>query len=283
MCEVELSRRGLRFMDVGHGWTVESFGLSTASGWEPDSSAEISENVREYLAEVDGKREFFKGVPMNTNMCMSSPGGRALFANAVADYVESHTNVDIISIALADNHHNHCECAECRKKTPSDWFVVMLNDIDDELTRRSLSSRVVFPAYYETMWPPVSERIKNEDRFILMFCPLNRDYKSSFDGVPEDARVREFRLNDPAMKIPSEIDEFSLFLREWQKVYGGACFAFGGFMLLLEFLLHIAFGLPGIGTWSPYPLIVFALLGATLIIFAICPKFREPLERKFFL
>lgn len=66
-------------------------------------------------------------------------------------------------------------------------------------------------------------------------------------------------------------------------IYGGACFAFGGFMLFLEFLLHIAFGLPGIGTWSPYPLIVFALLGATLIILAICPKFREPLERKFFL
>jgi len=66
-------------------------------------------------------------------------------------------------------------------------------------------------------------------------------------------------------------------------IYGGACLAMGGFMLLLEFLMHITFGLPGIGTWSPYPLIVFALLGATLIILAICPKFREPLERKFFL
>lgn len=66
-------------------------------------------------------------------------------------------------------------------------------------------------------------------------------------------------------------------------IYGGASFAFGGFMLLLEFLLHITFGLPGIGTWSPYPLIAFALLGATLIILAICPKLREPLERKFFL
>ena len=66
-------------------------------------------------------------------------------------------------------------------------------------------------------------------------------------------------------------------------IYGGACLALGGFMLLLEFLLHITFGLPGIGTWSPYPLIVFTLLGVTLIILAICPKFREPLERKFFL
>ena len=66
-------------------------------------------------------------------------------------------------------------------------------------------------------------------------------------------------------------------------IFGGACIALGGFTLLLEFLLHITFGLPGIGTWSAYPLIVFFLLGITLIIIAICPSFRESLERKFFI
>lgn len=66
-------------------------------------------------------------------------------------------------------------------------------------------------------------------------------------------------------------------------IYGGACIALGGFMLLLEYLLHITFGLPGIGTWSPYPLIVFSLLGANLILVALCPPLRESLERKFFL
>lgn len=66
-------------------------------------------------------------------------------------------------------------------------------------------------------------------------------------------------------------------------IYGGALLAFGGFMLLLEFLLHITFGLPGVGTWSPYPLIVFSLLGLTMILVGICPPLRESLERKFFL
>ena len=66
-------------------------------------------------------------------------------------------------------------------------------------------------------------------------------------------------------------------------IYGGACLALGGSMLLLEHLLHITFGLPGFGTWSLYPLIVFSLLGATLITLAICPTLRESLERKFFL
>jgi len=66
-------------------------------------------------------------------------------------------------------------------------------------------------------------------------------------------------------------------------IYGGAFLALGGFMLLLEFLLHITFELPGVGTWSPYPLIVFSLLGLTMILVGVCPPLRESLERKFFL
>ena len=66
-------------------------------------------------------------------------------------------------------------------------------------------------------------------------------------------------------------------------VFGGASLAMGGFMVLLEYLLHITFGLPGVGTWSFYPLIVFFLLGAALILIAIVPSFRESLSRKFFI
>lgn len=66
-------------------------------------------------------------------------------------------------------------------------------------------------------------------------------------------------------------------------VFGGASLALGGFTVLLEYLLHITFGLPGVGTWSFYPLIVFFLLGTALILIAIVPSFRESLSRKFFI
>ena len=66
-------------------------------------------------------------------------------------------------------------------------------------------------------------------------------------------------------------------------IYGGMCLALGGFMMLLEFFLHITFGLPGVGTWSLYPLVVFSILGLTLILIGSCPPLRESLERKFFL
>ena len=65
-------------------------------------------------------------------------------------------------------------------------------------------------------------------------------------------------------------------------VFGGASLAMAGFMVLLEFLLHITFGLPGIGTWSFYPMSVFGLLGIGLILIAIVPSFRESLSKKFF-
>ena len=66
-------------------------------------------------------------------------------------------------------------------------------------------------------------------------------------------------------------------------IFGGAMIAFGAFQPLLEFLLHITFGLPGFGTWSPYPLITLVLLGLLIILTAILRPMREAFGRKFFI
>lgn len=64
-------------------------------------------------------------------------------------------------------------------------------------------------------------------------------------------------------------------------ILGGAFIAFGGFMLLIEFLLGLTFGV-GFNGWSFYPLCVFLLLGGALIYFAINSSAREMIERKLF-
>ena len=64
-------------------------------------------------------------------------------------------------------------------------------------------------------------------------------------------------------------------------ILGGAVIAFGGFMLLIEFLLGLTFGV-GFNGWSFYPLCVFLLLGGALIYFAINSSAREMIERKLF-
>ena len=64
-------------------------------------------------------------------------------------------------------------------------------------------------------------------------------------------------------------------------IIGGAFMALGIFMLLIEFLMKIAFGLRFIG-WSIYPLVALFMFGGLLIYFAINSGAREMIERKMF-
>ena len=64
-------------------------------------------------------------------------------------------------------------------------------------------------------------------------------------------------------------------------IYGGGFILFGGLIMLMEFLMKVAFGIHFIG-WSIYPLVVFVLLGSVLIYVAINSVAREVLERKLF-
>ncbi len=64
-------------------------------------------------------------------------------------------------------------------------------------------------------------------------------------------------------------------------IKGGVFMALGAFMLLIEFLLGLTFGLRFIG-WSIYPLVVLFLFGGLLIYFAINNAAREIMERKLF-
>ena len=64
-------------------------------------------------------------------------------------------------------------------------------------------------------------------------------------------------------------------------IVGGTLIALGGFMLLVEYLMYITFGIWPIG-WSVYPLVVLFLFGGQLIYFAINRSAWEILKRKLF-
>ena len=65
-------------------------------------------------------------------------------------------------------------------------------------------------------------------------------------------------------------------------ITGGTFVALGGFMLLLEYLLHLTFPSQRFAGWSVYPLVALLLLGGFLIFLGICRPARESMERKFF-
>ena len=66
-------------------------------------------------------------------------------------------------------------------------------------------------------------------------------------------------------------------------IFGGATIAVGLFMLLLEYLIKITFGLGEMIGWSFIPMSALVLIGGFLIFLAICRPAREVVERKMFI
>lgn len=64
-------------------------------------------------------------------------------------------------------------------------------------------------------------------------------------------------------------------------ILGGAFMVSGVFVLLVEFLIKLTFGLPFMG-WSIYPLVVLFLFGGFMILVAADGTVREMIERKLF-
>lgn len=143
MCEVEIAKRGLQFHDMGHGWTADPYGLSSDDQWTVHDS-EVDESIREHVALFRGKRQLFCGVALNTQVCMSNPKTRSIMVEAVVDYAKKHENATYIHVWLADGNRNHCECEECQKLRPSDYYLMIMHELDERLTECGLDTRIMF-------------------------------------------------------------------------------------------------------------------------------------------
>ena len=208
---VEIKKRGLSFHDVGHGWTNAPLGLEehTKEGQEP-------EDVKQYMATVKGRPRMLWGSAANTQLCYSNPVVRTKMANCIADYAENHPEVDVIHFWLADGARNHCDCDACMQKRPSDWYVMILNELDDVLISRNLKTKIVFLAYIDLLWAPVQEKIKNLDRVILMLAPIGRNYVESYADVHNLPEEILYVRNE--MKNPVSVEENVAHLKRWQAV-----------------------------------------------------------------
>ena len=215
-CEAELSKRGLEFHDMGHGWTAEPFGIDTTDGWVA-GDGKIPPESKDFVAMMEGERKLYLNTGLDTNFCMSNPAARKKVVDSVCDYAEKSTNVDYLHVWLADGSNNHCECEECQKKIPSDFYVILMNEIDEELTRRNLATRIVFICYVDTTWAPEVEVIKNPDRFSLLVAAISRDYSKrvdtdiDFDSIELKPFVRNRNV------LPSTVNEYIKHGNMWRE------------------------------------------------------------------
>ena len=220
-----VKRRGMVLHRVGHGWTAESLGYEGLGWWK--SEREPDEETRGLLAQVNGKRDFFGNVPINTELCYSNPKAFRGLVEEVVGYARQHPDVDALHFWLSDATNNFCECPACRQLSPSDWYVRLLKAVRRRIRREKLRTRIVFLCYTNTLTPPRKESFQSkEDHLIYMFAPISRCYSheladASCSGV---GRAGGWKLN--RAKAPGTNAEFVRIRRAWEKAFGGDSFVF---------------------------------------------------------
>ncbi len=225
--EAEIEKRNLIYHKVGHGWTCESIGYPS-TGWHKVENPAVPAELRPYLAEINGQRSFYEGIPLNTHLCYSNPEVRQRMTEEVVRYAEKNPNISALHIWLADNYNNICECEACQKHTQTDWYIMLLNEIDAALTERGLQTKLVFLIYFELLWPPKTVKLINPGRFLMMFAPITRTYTRPFCTADETVHreipppLPSYRLNQ--MVFPSDCKENLAFLYHWQKEFSGDSF-----------------------------------------------------------
>lgn len=222
----KIKQLGLLQHTVGHGWTCGAVGVEGCD-WEPVSLA-LAEEERNLLALVDGKRQFHGGIPSETNLCYSNPLARQKLIDKVLQYVRTHPNADFVHVWLADDCHNFCTCGRCRTRSPSDWYVILLNELDAALTADGSPVKIVFLNYFDLLWPPKTETLLNESRFVMIFAPITRKFGTSYADVDSPEAVSDYVLNKSPM--PNRIEENIWLLEQWQKIFRGDCFDFDYYM-----------------------------------------------------
>lgn len=217
-CEAEIAKRGLQFHDIGHGFTTRPFGINkdkVASG--RNVSVPLTDEQRNFLAEIDGKRGIYSRENA-TQFCMSNRKARSIVSDYVVEYAKNHSNVDYLHVWLADGSNNHCECAECIKKTTSDWYVILLNEIDEKLTAAGLDTRIVYICYTDTTWAPLEEKIKNPKRFTMLFAPIYRSYAYSMPDGKGHTKLAPYNRNKNVYpkSLAASFDYFDQWLKNWK-------------------------------------------------------------------
>lgn len=211
----------------GHGWTAmlmegitelkSALEISLTNDTTPVKNPEI-------LALLDGKRELLKGVPINTNLCLSQEAVRRRFVERVYAYSQQHPEITYLHVWLGDAFSNFCECENCRKISPTDMYIKLINEIDEEFTRHGSKQRLVFLAYFELLYPPVTQRINNPDRFTLLFCPYGRNFNRRYrDWTVQWAGPKPY---NQYTRDDMHMGEYLEQLRQWKEQFHGDSLVF---------------------------------------------------------
>lgn len=175
--EAEVKKCGLQLHSLGHGHLFEAYGIHYKTG---AFTYELSDLAKSHCAMVKGERKLEKNSPNFTHLCYSNPEARRMLVDWLVSYARKKPYIDFLHLYLADSTNNQCECSECVKKIPADFYVMLLNEIDEAFTKNHIDMRFACILYVDTFWAPETEKLKNPDRFTLTFA-MHYNYFGSFN------------------------------------------------------------------------------------------------------
>jgi len=213
--EGDIKKTGVQFHSLGHAWMFEKLGIHHMPG--KIEAAMLKEEHKKYLAEVGGVRGLHKNSSFFTHFCYSNPEARKILTDFCVEYAKSKSHVDFMHLWLADSINNQCECENCRKMTPSDWYVLLLNEIDEALTAEGLDTRIVFIMYVETVRPPVTQRLKNKKRFTLL-AAIGSPYERGYVTEEYKGEIPPYEHNNYK---PASTELYMHWYKEWRELCGG--------------------------------------------------------------
>lgn len=219
--EKTVKKCGLQLHSLGHGYLFEPYGIRYKTKAE---KYELTDKAKEHAALVNGKRELFQGSPNFTQLCFSNDEARLGLVNWLVEYLEKKPYIDFLHVWLSDAMNNQCECENCKKKIPTDFYVQMLNELDAELTKRGNKAKIVFIMYVDTYWAPEVEKFNNPDRFIFTTAAGARSYNETYSAKRYDGKLPPYERNN--LVIPSGFDCMLSFMDAWKPAFDGRKFLF---------------------------------------------------------
>ena len=201
--EKDIVKVGLQHHAMGHGWMFEKFGVKRGNPAVVNKF--LKQEHKQYLAKIDGVRDIHKNSTFFTHFCYSNPEARKILVDFCVEYAKKKPHIDFLHIWLADSINNQCECKECVKMTPSDWYILLLNEIEDALEKENLSMRLVFIMYVDTERPPEILRLKKPNKFALTAAignPYEQGYSTEkFKGDIPPFERNNFKPKDNALRM----------------------------------------------------------------------------------
>ena len=216
LCEAELVKRGMIMRIGGHGWPAQVAGFdSRDNALYVKGKKQVPEEIRPKLAMMNGVRGLNKGNPHFTNLCWSQPELRSAYAKFIAQKAIDNRQIAMIGVSMADTSHNHCECEECQKLRPSDYMVMIVNEVDEILTEKGIKTKIFFSDYIDMAFPPSQMRIKNPGRFIFQHAAITRSYTESLSADSVIPEPKPYVRNK--WEVPRTVEECMSYYKGWRE------------------------------------------------------------------